>query len=107
METKIIELTGGKWGTYTYGLRVTRKERDTLFKGLEKVILILPLDNGEVCSIDIDLKSSFWRDCHEFRGRAIGKWMKKRGDCPWTYENPPKYHAEMQGNNIRILRKIN
>ena len=58
-------------------------------------------------SIDIDLKGSFWRNCHEFRGSAIGKWMKKRGDCLWPYEKPPKYNAEMQGNYIRILRRLN
>ena len=89
MEINIIELTGGKWGTYTYGLRVTRKERDTLFKGLEKVMLSLPLDNGKVCSIDIDLKGSFWRDCHEFRGSAIGKWMKKTRRLSMALQKTP------------------
>ena len=101
----IIELTGGKWGTY--GFRVKRKDRDVLFDGLETVILDPPLNNGKVQSIDISLEGSFWRKCHEFRRSAIGKWMKKRGDCPWPFQDPPKYQAEMKGNHIKLLCKIN
>ena len=103
MKTTIV-LTGGKWGTY--GLRVTRKDRDTLFQGLDKVILYLPNDNDTTQSIEIGLDGSFWRNCHEFRRTAIGKWMQHRGDCPWPYQRPPKYQAEMTGYHIRLLYKI-
>ena len=107
----IIELTGWKSGTReapgALGFGVKLMDRNKLFKGLSEVVLELPLCNGEVQPLNIELSPSFWRTCSEIRSQSIGNWMKKRGDCPWPFRDPPKYQAEMKGNHISILCKIN
>ena len=97
----MIVLTG--WKGATYGLRITRKERDVLLRGLDKVTLILPLKDGQKLSLNLDLNASFWGSCPEFRNRDIGDWMKQRGDYPWPSRRTPKYRAKVTGSTIEII----
>ena len=97
----MIVLTG--WQGSTYGLRISKKDRDALLRGLDKITLKLPLNDGRAQSMELSLNNSFWRSCPEFRSRDIGTWMKKRGDCPWRSRQTPKYRARVTGSVIEIV----
>ena len=100
METMII-LTG--WKGATFGLRIKKKDRDAVLRGLDKITLNLPQNDGKQQLIDVSLNGSFWDNCPEFRSSIIGTWMKKRGDYPWSFMHPPKYHAKLVGSIIEIV----
>ena len=103
METMIV-LTG--WQGSTSGLRIKKKDRDELLRGLDKITLKLPLNGGQTESMELSLNDSFWRSCPEFRSRDIGTWMKQRGDRPWRFRQTPKYRARVTGGVIEIVSKI-
>lgn len=100
----MIVLTG--WHGSTYGLRIKRKDRDALLRGLDKITLKLPLNNGRVQSMELGLNDSFWRSCPEFRSRDIGTWMIERGDRPWRSRQTPKYRARVMGSVIEIVEQV-
>ena len=100
METMIV-LTG--WRGAIFGLRISKKDRDALLRGLDKITLKLPLDDGQAQSLEIGLNASFWGSCPEFRSRDIGAWMKQRGDYPWRSRQTPKYRARVTGSVIEIV----
>lgn len=100
METMIV-LSG--WRGATFGLRVSKKDRDALLHGLDKITLKLPLKGGQTQSLEISLNVSFWSSCPEFRSRDIGTWMKQRGDYPWRSRQTPKYRARVTGGVIEIV----
>lgn len=100
MKTMIV-LSG--WRGATFGLRISKKDRDALLRGLDKITLKLPLKGGRTQSLEINLNVSFWSSCPEFRSRDIGTWMKQRGDYPWRSRQTPKYLARVTGRVIEIV----
>ena len=78
-----IVLTGWRSGTRecpgTLGLRVNRRDRDILFRGLNEVVLKLPRREGAALRMEIELTSSFRSKCRSIRGQHIGDWMQERG----------------------------
>ena len=99
MKTTIV-LSG--WRGATFGLRLSKKDRDALLRGLDKITLKLPLIGGRTQSLEISLNASFWSSCPEFRSRDIGAWMKQRGDYPWRSRQTPKYRARVTGGVIEV-----
>ena len=118
-ESQEIILTGGYWGAMysrrnPNGFRISEGDRDRLLKlktRLNQKGVIIEFPSGEAPRLPLDVTPSFWDDCHEFRSREIGAWMKKRRDAPWPEGEPPKYIAKLStaGDGpikIKVLRKL-
>lgn len=97
------------------GFGISEDDRDHLFKPLKSRLIregvIIEFPSGEVLSLPLDRKPSFWSTCPEFISSKIGTWMKKRGDAPWPEGERPKYIAKLSTAGtgpikIEVLRKL-
>lgn len=84
-----------------YGICVGRSNRDRYFSRSWRSIEV-EID-GQLNTFP--LTGSFWRNCPEFRGRAIKEWFQKKRLAPWLHGNPPKFElAPVRENRFRLLR---
>jgi hypothetical protein len=50
-----------------------------------------------------DLHHTFWTTCPEFRGAAIGAWLRAKGLAPWPRGEPPQVElTPLGGNRFRL-----
>ena len=90
-----------------YGLKIAKGDRDKCFpRKIEKITLKLQ-DKEE---FEVILTDSFWRSCAEFRDRNgrkdIQTWLAEQMGLPWPYGKPPKYEAKINGNYVRVLKRV-
>jgi uncharacterized membrane protein YkvA (DUF1232 family) len=78
-----------------YGIRLTREDRDKLFKKSWKTI---SLELGDESVVNVNLSNSFWEDCIELRSAKIGKWMLNNKIAPWEKNNAPSLTLDSIGN---------
>lgn len=82
-----------------FGIRLSKKDRDNLFKKKWKSIKI-QLDSGII--FEPKLSKSFWGSCPEIRSKWIGKWMLEKGLAPWPKNSPPR--MKLKSTGVRIFR---
>ena len=89
MKNKFITVSAWKGGSYTYGLRMSKSDRDMFVtRGLEYVFLELPGMNERV---KIHITDSFWRKCSEFRSKDIRTWLELHDLKEWPHGEPHKF----------------
>jgi len=83
----------GKGGTY--GIRVGAENASKYFDRAWTSI-----------EVEIDghrhsfaLSEKFWATCPEFRGAAIGAWLRDNGLAPWPPREPPQVELTPVGEN--------
>ena len=79
----------------SYGIRISRKDRDRYFQKTWPTVII-ELDTGE--TFEANLTPSFWRSCIELRNRKIARWLIKQGLAPWPKGEPPRLNLEPIGH---------
>ena len=91
----------GEW----YGLRVSKKERNTYFsKQIEKIFLELPIKNDFI-RFKVNVTPSFWNNCPELRSAKIRNWFNACGYARPTTIEPLKFQASfITPNTIRVKR---
>jgi hypothetical protein len=80
-----MRVNGWNNGGQGYGIRVGPENRGRYFSRSWRSIEVEI--GGQ--SHGFRLTDSFWRQCPEFRGRAVGEWLKKNGLAPWPKGAPP------------------
>lgn len=75
----------------SYGFKVSKDDRDTLFKK-EWDYIILRLE-GEKIDFKVKVKKkSFWDSCTELIHNNIKLWFLKKKIIPWERNNPLKFY---------------
>ena len=87
-----------------YGFKVSKIERDRVFKKEWKSIYLSIPGNINAVEINID-KRSFWNDsCRELINREIGLFFIAYGLTPWPSRKPPKFNLEiLVGNHFQLI----
>jgi len=84
-----------------YGIAISKSDRDAHFTpGLGSVTLLL--EHGP--TVAVVLSASFWRDCPEFRGAGIGRWLLNQGLAPWPRGEPPRLQIELMAPGVLRVR---
>ena len=85
---------GGSKVTPSYGLRVSRADRDRHFHtSWQSVALTLP--NGT--QVQAPITPGFWNKCSEVRHADIGRWFVAQGLAPWPKGKPPRFDLAVLG----------
>jgi hypothetical protein len=88
------------WKAGTYGIRISKKDRDKIFEQGWKSVF-LTLDDEE--TIQVNISDYFWRNCIELRSKKIGEWFKKYNKAPWNRGCPPRMEMEQKsGNRFKV-----
>ena|SRR5438128_1468805 len=84
-----------------YGFKISADDRDrTFMPEWREIIVELPAPSGTVVvRVNVD-KESFWSDCRELIGDAIGRWLLDQGFAPWPKGRPPKFEVEPIGAGL-------
>ena len=84
-----------------YGFKVGAGDRDrTFMPDWHHITIELPTSSEAiVVKVNID-KESFWDDCREIIGLAIGRWLLGQGFAPWPKGRPPKFNVEFIGAGV-------
>jgi hypothetical protein len=92
-----IAWNSGNPQAYGYGLRVSKKDRDShLKREWKKVEIYLP-NSDEPIPVNID-KNSFWNGtCRELISADIGRWLLNTGLAPWPKGSPPRVRLVPRG----------
>ena len=86
-----------------YGIKISPRDRDAEFRGLDFVELFL---EGEPDFVLIDIrKESFWRSCSELIHKKIGLWLIKNNLQHWTSGKPHSLELIKTSKNKFTLQK--
>ena len=83
----------------SYGLRITKEDRDRFFrKSWGSVFISLP---GKKVETALNVKkASFWNDsCRQLIGREVKEWLVGNDYVPWPYRQPPKFQLIQKYDN--------
>ena len=85
-----------------YGLRMSARDRDSIFDQAWSFVLIWLPGNSKPVKVNI-AKESFWKECPELISKEIGKWLLESGLAPWTKGHPPCFSLRPTINNEFVL----
>lgn len=76
-----------------YGVRISRADRDLYFDPSWSQIVV-ELGSRRTT---VRLSESFWRNCHELRSAAIGRWLLDNDLATWPAGEPPVVDVQPVG----------
>ncbi|MDB5352684.1 MAG: hypothetical protein JWN86_3931 [Planctomycetota bacterium] len=89
-----MRATGWRNGKYGFGIRVGRENARRHFREDWRAIRV-EIDGQDH---EFPLRGTFWTTCPEFRGVAIGRWLRRLGMHAWEKGRPPVLELEPLGD---------
>ncbi len=88
------------WKRFTYGIRIRKPDRDTLFSRTWSYVELIFEDKYR---IRVEITDSFWRKCSELRHEFFKHYFREKGYIPWPRRNPPKFMLiHVEGNVFKL-----
>ncbi len=78
------------WKRFTYGIRIRKPDRDTLFSRTWSYVELIIEDKYR---IRVEITDSFWRKCSELRHEFFKHYFREKEFNPWPKRKPTKIHA--------------
>lgn len=96
------------WKGWSYGIRIFSKDVERFLRqvnGHYKVLIQLE-DTNEM--YEVKITPSFYRGCHELRGKVFTEYFKIKGITEWEKGKPPRlkltYLGKHKDNNSPIFK---
>ena len=93
MNSDNFTVTAWTNGSYAYGLRVKKQDRESFFKQSWTSVSLRLVGGIQPTTAHTNLTPSFWRKCPELRGRVIRDWLFENDLAPWERGCPPRFRA--------------
>jgi hypothetical protein len=82
---------GKAWEACTYGLTMSRSDRDAFLKREWGTIDIHLPGHARPVTVNVDKRSLWSGSCIHVISGEIGAWLKSEGLAPWQHRDPPKF----------------